>query len=96
MKTLTLSFLLIYCLGCSSVGGTKPGSSRDPLLNNEIIASGAPTAYEAVQMRRPTWLSSRGLKSIADRGSRYPAVYVNGMYYGEMETLRNIPAETVA
>lgn len=97
MKSLILSFLLIFCIGCSSSGGgTKSGSSRDPLLTEEIVASGAPSAYEAVQMRRPMWLSSRGVKSFSTRGSQYPIVYVNGMNYGEMETLRNIPAETVA
>lgn len=96
MKSLILSSLLIFCIGCSSGGGTKSGSSRDPLKAAEILASGAPTAYEAVQMRRPMWFSSRGLKSSMTSGSRTPLVYMNGMKYGELEALRNIAAESIS
>ena len=97
MKNLILSSVILpFLVGCSSGSGTRAGSGRDPLLTEEIVASGAPTAYEAVQLRRPIWLSSRGMKSFSTRGSTYPVVYMNGMKYGDLEALRNIPAETIA
>jgi hypothetical protein len=87
----------IVILGCSGAReGTKAGAGRDPLYADEIAQSGATNAYEAVRMRRPMFFYSRGVKTLyAERGNS-PVVYLNNSYYGDLESLRNITAESIA
>jgi hypothetical protein len=63
----------------------------------EIEASRAPTAYEAIQKLRANFLSYRGETSLdRNKSQPYPTVYVDGQEFGPLSTLRNIPASQVA
>jgi hypothetical protein len=101
MKTnllLILSFLV--SMSCStSPDSNRAGSSRDIITAEEISSTGALTAYDAVMHARPNFLKSRGPKSVTgkhdERSMSYPAIYLNGMFYGEMERLKEIHAQDV-
>lgn len=67
-------------------------SSREVLREEEIAATSAVTAFDAVRLRRPAFLQTRGPKSFTTIRSVYAVVYLNDMFYGEIESLNNIAA----
>jgi hypothetical protein len=85
-------------LGCAA-GGTSgaPGAPRrgSALTAEEIVAANADvgTAYDAVSRLRANWLAARG---VAASGQQYAVVFVDGQRYGDLNSLRNIPAYHVA
>jgi outer membrane cobalamin receptor len=74
---------------------TSPNSI---ITEDEIVASHATSAYEAVnRLRGATFLAVRGKNSIDPRESPPEIhVYVDGVGYGGVNSLRNIPASDVA
>jgi hypothetical protein len=83
-------------LGCASGGGTSSGlprGDRSLITNEEMARSRVTTAYGAVEQMRPLWLHSHGPTSVNMPGSQYATVYVNKQRYGDLTTLRSIPAE---
>jgi hypothetical protein len=76
-----------------------PGEMSDSqvITEDEIEASHAATAYEAIQKLRGNFLSYRGETSFNKNTSQpYPTVYLDGQEYGAISTLRNLPASQVA
>jgi hypothetical protein len=92
-------------MGCASGGssiGTLPdGQARKAniLTSVEVSAAHADvvTAYDAVARLRPNWLASHGQTSIlsGDGSTEFATIYVDGQPYGDISTLRNIPAYLV-
>lgn len=87
-------------LGCASTG-TNPGTagasrSSNVLTGGDIAAAHADvaTAYDAVARLRPNWLAAHGVTSTVSNGAgtEYATVYVDGERFGDLSTLRNIPA----
>ena len=75
---------------------TSPGSAdRDLITEEEIASASAINAYEVVQKLRGNFLSNRGKTTILGRSSATPVVYVDGVRYGEIASLRNITATTL-
>ncbi|HEX6627891.1 MAG TPA: hypothetical protein VF105_08055 [Gemmatimonadaceae bacterium] len=67
------------------------------ITEEEITASRAATAYEAIEKLRANFLSNRGETSFDRRKSQpYPTVYVDGQEFGPISSLRSIPASEVA
>jgi hypothetical protein len=93
-------------MGCAAAGST-PGTidTGNPRKSNvltleEVSAAHADVAnaYDAVARLRPNWLVSHGVTSTVANGAgtEYATVYVDGQPYGDITTLRNIPAYHVA
>jgi hypothetical protein len=78
----------------------RPGaaiSDSQLITEDEIEASRAPTAFEAIQKLRANFLSYRGETSLdRSKSQPYPTVYVDGQAFGPIGTLRNIPASQIA
>jgi hypothetical protein len=53
-------------------------------------------ALDAIRKVRPTFLMSRGPTTLLGTSSRYATVYLDGMRYGSIETLQQIPASWIA
>ncbi|MEA2760787.1 MAG: hypothetical protein QOD47_71 [Gemmatimonadaceae bacterium] len=86
-------------VGCTSpkIGGHSEDSRSQLITQEEIEASRAPTAYDAVQKLRANFLTYRGETSFDKTKSQpYPTVYVDGQEYGTVTMLRNIPASQVS
>lgn len=84
-------------LGCATTGtpsATRPRNAN-VLTADEIASAHADvaTVYDAVARLRPNWLAPHG---VASQGSAYAVVFVDGQRYGELTSLRNIPAYHVA
>ena len=76
-----------------------PGEVNNPqiITEDEIVASRAATAYEAIQKLRANFLSYRGETSLnKSRSTPYPTVYLDGQEFGPIGILRTIPASQVA
>jgi hypothetical protein len=55
------------------------------------------TAYEVIQKLRANFLTYRGETSFdRSKSQPYPTVYIDGQEYGQISSLRNIPASQVA
>jgi hypothetical protein len=67
------------------------------ITEEEIVASHATTAFDAIQRLRANFLSYRGETSLRKgQSTPYPTVYVDGQEYGPIAILRTIPASDVA
>lgn len=76
-----------------------PGEMNHPqiITEDEIVASRATTAYEAIQKLRANFLTYRGETSLSkSRSTPYPTVYLDGQEFGPIATLRTIPASQIA
>jgi hypothetical protein len=97
-----LATLLAAAAGCvrPAVGGTASPApaeraSRDVISADEIAASHAVNAYEAIVFLRPTFLRSRGPTTLRGASSGLPVVYIDGVRLGGVEQLRDIPVTSV-
>jgi outer membrane cobalamin receptor len=75
---------------------SAPASSGEVITEAEIAQSQAVTAYDAVQKLRANFFSNRGRTTILGDTSPLPVVYLDGVEYGPMTSLQNIPAAHVA
>jgi hypothetical protein len=92
-RALTL-MLLGLLAGCAATTGLRPTSSSI-LTRQEIDASNAETALEAVQRLRPHFLRGRAIVSVAYPSAGLPSVYMNGVFRGDLTSLRAILADDV-
>jgi hypothetical protein len=95
---------VVAILGCASAGVTSDTAGRGPVHSNpklltaeEIAAAHADVvnAYDAIARLRPNWLVSHGPVSSNPQASPFATVFVDGQQYGELNSLRNIPAYNV-
>ena len=93
-------------IGCAPAGGTSgtSGASAAPrradyLTAEEIVAANADvtTAYDALSRLRPNWLAGHGVTSAVSNGAgtAFAIVFIDGQPYGDLNSLRNIPAYDV-
>ena len=85
---------LAALIGCASAGSGSSAPRRDPnLITAEDIAGiPATNAYEAIERLRPLVLRNRGKTSINTPNTQFPTVYVDGVRYGDLNSLRSILA----
>lgn len=91
--------LVAVVLACTPPQRHGPREMHDSrvISEDEIVASGAVTAYEAVQKLRANFLTYRGETSLTrSRSSPYPTVYLDGQEFGPISVLRTIPAAQVS
>jgi hypothetical protein len=102
MKRIQIAcFILLLAGSCTSVQQGSTGSVKsDVLTAEEIATTTAQNAYDAVSLKRPFFLKSRGMRSLHDAPAgqtvQYPVVFVDRMYFGELESLRNIAVNSIA
>jgi hypothetical protein len=90
--------LLAPTLACSPPRqGPGQINNSQIITEDEIVASRAATAYEAIQKLRANFLTYRGETSLnKSRSTPYPTVYLDGQEFGPIAILRTIPASQVA
>ncbi|MFQ6615918.1 MAG: hypothetical protein ACE5HZ_04025 [Fidelibacterota bacterium] len=95
----TVVLSVVGWMACSSTReGVTGGSfySANYIHPEEIRKSGATNAFDLIKQLRPLWVSGRGATSVLGPGGlTYPAVYVNGMLYGDITSLRSITTEAI-
>lgn len=88
---------LAAVVGCASANAGGGGTHRDPVIitEQEIASSNESNAFDVVQRLRPLFLKTRGRSTINAGGSEYASVFVDGVYYGELNSLRNLIANQI-
>jgi len=90
-------------LGCAATA-TNSGTPGSPRTSNVLTGgdladahADITTVYDAVARLRPNWLAPHGVTSTTSQGigTEYAMVYVDGQRYGDLSSLRNIPAYNV-
>ena len=101
MKRIQIAcFILLLTGSCTSVQqGSTASVKSDVLTAEEIATTTAQNAYDAISLKRPFFLKSRGMRSLHDAPAgqtvQYPVVFVDRMYFGELESLRNIAVNSI-
>jgi len=82
-------------LGCASAS-TKSGPHRaaNLITAEEIAGTNTTNAFEAVEKLHPDFLHSHGA-DLSGSDSGLPDVYLGAARYGDVNSLRNIPATDV-
>jgi len=73
-----------------------PAPSRNLITRVEIEQSRANSAWDAVVKLRGNFMASRGANSLMLKVNKEPTVYLDDVEYGNLGTLKQIPAASVA
>jgi hypothetical protein len=75
-----------------------PGDAYDSqiITEDEIIASHANNAFEAIHKLRSNFLTNRGATSVKNESNPFPIVYVDDQEFGPISTLSSIPAAQIS
>ena len=98
MSSLVLRPLVFALMlgACASSAVTAEKRETNLISRAELEAAGSVTAYDAVLRLRPTFLRYRGPTSLINASARmHPVVFLNEVEYGDLESLRRLPASGV-
>jgi len=94
---------IVACATASTSGtpGTSEVRRKGNLLTADEIANthaDITTAYDALSRLRPNWLAGHGMTSSVSNGTgtEFALVFIDGQRYGNISSLRDIPAFNVA
>src|SRR5207237_4217211 len=86
------------CLSAAPRTAHAQKKERDRIAREELLASNQADAdlYSALRNLRPRFMEPpRGVRSLGNAMQSPTAVYVDGKYMGDLETLHTIPSNTV-
>jgi hypothetical protein len=101
-RVIGTSLVLLLGAACASIpADPEPeAAAPNPAAENKTVENvihqadmervGASSAYDAIVKLRGNFLSDRGATSFRRDSPRKPSIFIDGQYYGEVETLRNI------
>ena len=91
------SAVLLLASGACVRSVSNPSQDTGLITEEEIAASHAETAYDAVKLLRGNFLSYRGRTTLSrdSTASSLPTVFVDEQEFGPILTLRSIPASHV-
>lgn len=96
---LAASFVLLAACGSvnPSSSPTGFGDKRNIITYEEIKASKTPgwSAWDLIAQTRPNFLRTRGATSLRDPTPVRAVVYLDGVMYGKLESLRNLNIEEI-
>ena len=95
-----LSHLLVtvalFGSACGGSGRARPSTSSAVITRAELGAAIGVSTYDAVLRLRPYFFRDRGPTSLVNQSTRTRSVvFVDDREYGEIESLKNFPAERV-
>ena len=95
MRDLYLTAVAAVLACASGSGGSASHRDSNLITEQELSSIPVTNAYDAIERLRPLFLRSRGKTSINTPGTQYATVYVDGVRYGDLNSLRNILASHV-
>jgi hypothetical protein len=96
-NVLVAGLLVAAAAGCPGANTwSAPAPSRNVLTRVEIEDSHANSAWDAIVKLRANFLTSRGSNSLLLKVNKEPTVFLDDVEYGNLGTLKNIPASSVA
>lgn len=81
-------------IACAPAATGGKARNHNVLTSEEIAASQATTAHDAIKNLRPMFLRSRGQTTLEGTGQS-AHVFLDGQKYGDIETLKTMSVQTV-
>ena len=96
VRRFTHAMMVVALTACASAGNSS-GIPKDSsvITREEIAASMESNAYDAVARLRPLFLKSRGRSTINGQVNDYATVFVDGVRYGDLSSMRGIVTNQV-
>lgn len=94
-RTLWWSALLVAVAACASGRSQPTSGGREVITEQEIASTKASDAYQVIQQLRADFLRSRGRTSFRDAAPPTADVFVDGRFFGSLESLRGIQASDI-
>jgi hypothetical protein len=93
----SFSILMVAAgVACASAGtGTGASHNSDIITAEQIAVTHESNAYDAINQIKPLWLKTRGQTSVNTGSSPYASVFVDGQYFGDLASLRQIIAPQI-
>lgn len=88
-----ISLILMLFLQCSSSGeNMKKHSKFDPfcIYEEEIVDAKHNNLHSFISRARPAWMRGSKFHSMMYSTTSYPAVYVNGVRFGDLSSLKRL------
>ncbi len=85
---------VVACHGANT--WEAPAPSRNVITRVEIEQSRANSAWDVVVKLRGNFMASRGANSLMVKVNKEPTVFLDDVEYGNLGTLKQIPASAVA
>lgn len=93
----TCFLLLCALMACTRSATTVPGgSSWNVITRDEIDSTNASSIYDVIAHLRAGYLRDRGTVSVITGAHDVAVVFLGDQEYGEIPTMRNLPASRVA
>lgn len=95
-KVVTLVLGALMLVGCATARASDSDAPEDVLTRDQLDRVDFLNAYDAVRRLKPIWLrSERGQDSFIVQGQRGLRVYVDGLLYGDKESLRTLQVQNI-
>jgi hypothetical protein len=89
--------IVLGCTPSASKSGDNPPDSRILRLAEIERSQIGGTAYEVISRLRPGFLVGRGEVTVmGPPESKYPSVYLDGVFYGDIQSLRRVDSNQIA
>lgn len=94
MKSRLVLGVLVFASACAQAKSEQMEYNASVITEQEIVASGAQTAYDAIKKLRGNFLATRGRTSLVEAPPE-PNVYVDENFFGPVASLKSIPAQQI-
>lgn len=92
IRTLRIALLAYSLASCTHRSQPESGSSENIITEQEIDASGGISVLDVIQKVRRNMLTNRGKTTLIGASPSLPSVFLDGVHFGEVGSLRNISA----
>ena len=86
----TCGLVGVALLACAPPSTTRTARDPNVISREEIVASGAGNAYDAVSRLRPSFLQFHGQVTMTGSDAGYPKVYLDHMLFGDLTALKTL------
>jgi hypothetical protein len=83
-------------LACAPPSTTRTAGDPNVITRDEILASRAGNAYDAVSQLRPIFLRFHGQTSVSGSDTGYPKVYLDRILFGDLSSLKSLDANSIS
>ena len=98
VRPTTVCLLLVWMfVGITACGPVRslPGGRSGTVTRSQILSVPDGNAVTVLRMLRPRWLEARIQATPANPSPIYARVYLDDVFYGEIESLYNIPSNLI-
>ncbi len=90
-----LIFLSAAAIACAPPSGARSARDTNVITRQELDASVARNAYDAIQNLRPSFLRTRGTQTFDPTVSTQASVYLDGQRYGDITALKSMMLDAI-